>query len=156
MCQKLLSGQIRSYCKKLTASRASRIVMHKHVLLVSLRCCFKHRCLDKLDRIAKCLIANRTNLIVMHRNVPVTPMARCVITCCLDKSDRVSIETCHVFYCAAVSSSDVFGTAVSIVLYCSVAPKLSRQIFLSCAETAVWTNQIVLQNAKLLVGQIFS
>ena len=33
------------------------------------------------------------------------------------------------FYCAAVSSSDIFGTAVSIVLYWSIAPKLFRQIF---------------------------
>ena len=49
----------------------------------------------------------------MHRNVPVAPMRRCVITCCLDKSGRIGIETCYVFHCTAVSSSDIFATAVS-------------------------------------------
>ena len=104
-CQKSLSGQIRSYCKKLTASRTNRIVIHRHVLLASLRYCFIHRCLFKSDRIAKSLITNRTNYIVMHRYVPVVPMRRSVITCCLDKSDHNGIETCYVFHCAAVSSS---------------------------------------------------
>ena len=55
-------------------------------------------------------------------------MRRCAITRCLDKSDRIGKETCYVFYCAAVSSSDIFKTVVSIVLYWSIAPKLSRQI----------------------------
>ena len=58
------------------------------------------------------LIASRTNRIVM-------PLRR------LDKSDRIVIK----FYYAAVSSSDIFGTAVSIALYWSSAPKLSRQSF---------------------------
>ena len=100
--------------KKLTASRTNRIVMHRHVLLVSLRCCFIHRCLDKSDWIAKSLIASRTNCIVMHRNVPVASMHRCVITCYLDNLDPIGIKTYYVFYCAAVSSSDIFGTAVFV------------------------------------------
>ena len=65
----------------------------------------------------------------MQRNVPVAPMRRSVITCCLDKSDRSGIDTCYVFHCAAVSSSDIFGTAVLNAFYWSIAPKLSRQIF---------------------------
>ena len=36
----LLFVQIRSYCKTLTAIRTNRIVMHRHVLLASLCCCF--------------------------------------------------------------------------------------------------------------------
>ena len=108
--QKSLTGQIRSYCIKLTASKTNRVVIHMYELLVLLRCCFIHRCLDKSDRIAKSLIASQTNRIVMHRNVPVAPMRRCVITCCLDKSDLIGMETCYVFHCTAVSSSDIFGT----------------------------------------------
>ena len=105
--------------------------------VVSIRQCAEICCLDKSDRIAKSLIASRTNRIVMHRNVPVAPKRHCVITCYLDKSDRMGLETCFAFHCAAVSSSDIFGTAVSIMLYWSIAPKLSRRIFFLCAETAV-------------------
>ena len=65
----------------------------------------------------------------MYRNVPVAPMRRCVITCCLGKSDRIGLETCYLFNCAAVSSSDIFGTAASIMLYWSIASKLFREIF---------------------------
>ena len=66
------------------------------------------------------------------------PLRRCVVRCCLDKSDRIGIKTCYVFHFAAVSSSDIFGTAVSIVIYWSIAPKLSRQIFFARKiETAV-------------------
>ena len=132
MCQKSLSGQIRSYCKKLTNSRTNRIVMYRHVLRTSLRCCFIHRCLDKSDCIAISLIASRTNRFVMHRNAPVAPLRRCVITCCLDKLDRIGIETCyvfHLFHCAPVSPSDIFETAVSIAFNWSIPPKLSRQMF---------------------------
>ena len=32
----------------------------------------------------------------------------------LDKSDFIGIETCYVFHCGPVSSSDIFGIAVSI------------------------------------------
>ena len=103
--------------------------MHGGVRVVSMHRCGKIRCLDKSDCISKSLIASKTNRTVMCRNVPLAPMRRCVITCCLDKSDRIGIETCYVFHCTAVSSSDIFGTAVSIVLYWSIAPKLSRQIF---------------------------
>ena len=74
----------------------------------------------------------------MHRNVPVAPMRRCVITCCLHKSYRIGIETCYMFHCAAVSSSDIFGTALSIALYWSIAPKLSRQsYFVRKIKTAI-------------------
>ena len=129
MCKESLFGQLGLYCKKLRASRTNRIVMHRHVLRVSLRCCFIHRCLDKSDRISKRLIACRTNRIVMHRNVPVALKRCCIITCCLDKSYRIGIETCYVFHCAAVPSSVIFGTAVLLVLYWSIAPKLSSQIW---------------------------
>ena len=81
--------------------------MHRDRLVVLMRRCAKSRCLDKSDRIAKSLIASRTNRIVMHRYVPVAPLHRCVITCYLDKSDCIGIETCYVFHCAAVSSSDI-------------------------------------------------
>ena len=112
----LLSGQIRSYCKKLTASRTNRIVLQKH------DCC-------------------GTNRIVVHKYVTVAPMRCCVITCCLDQSDRIGIEMCYEFHCAAVSSSDIFGTAVSIALYWSIAPKLSRQsFFVQKIKTAVQKN----------------
>ena len=86
---------------------------------------------DKLYRDVKSLIASRTNRIVMS-------LRRCVIRCRLDKSNRISTEMCYVFHCAAVSSSDIFKTAVSIALCCSVAPKLSRQsFFVHEIETAV-------------------
>ena len=42
------------------------------------------------------------------------PLRRCVIRRRLDKSDCIGIETCYVFHCAAVSSTDIFKTAVSI------------------------------------------
>ena len=48
----------------------------------------------------------------MHKYMTVAPMRRCVITYCLDKSGRIDIETCNVFYYAAVSSSNIFETAV--------------------------------------------
>ena len=77
------------------------------------------------------LIASRINRIVM-------PLRRCVIRCCLDKLDRISLEACYVFYCAVVSSSDIFGTAVSKTLSWSIAPKLFRQyFFVRKNETAV-------------------
>ena len=119
MCQKSLSRQIRSYFKKLTASGTNRMVMHIHMLLVTLHCCDIHCCLDKSDRIAKSPIASRTNRITMRRNVLVAPMRCCVITCCLDKSHCIGIETCYLFHCAAVLSPDIFGTAISIVFYWS-------------------------------------
>ena len=122
--------------KKLTVSKTNRIVMHRHVLLASLRCCFIHHCLDKSDRIAKSLIGNRSNCIAMQRYVPVAPMIRCVIICCLDKSDRIGIETCYVFHCAAVSSSDIFGIAVSIAFYWNIVPKLSANFFRATLLTA--------------------
>ena len=54
------------------------------------------------------------------------------------KSDRIIAETCYVFHCAAESSSDIFGTAVLIALYWSIAPELSRQYFVvRKIETAV-------------------
>ena len=67
------------------------------------------------------------------------PLRLCVIRRPLDKSDRIGIEKCYVFHYAAVSSSDIFGTAVSTVLYWSIAPKISRQFFFvrtlrSCSE----------------------
>ena len=85
-------------------------------------------------------VAVWTNRIVMFRYVTVAPMRRCVRTGCLDKSDRIGMETCYMFHCAAVSSSDTFGIAVSMALYWSIAPapKLSRQsFFVRKIETAV-------------------
>ena len=77
-------------------------------------------------------------------------MRRCVITCCLDKSDRIGIDKCYVFHCSAVSSSNIFGTAVSIVLYWNISPKLSRQIFFRAQKQLLqkypmmtqWRNEI--------------
>ena len=46
--------------------------------------------------------------------------------------------TINVFHRAAVSSSDIFGTAVSIALNWSIAPKLSRRFFfVRKVETAI-------------------
>ena len=130
---------MRSYCKNMIASRTNRIVMktycqqqdkshrNEQTLVICFTALLFHTSLS--GRIAKSLIARRTNRIVMHRYVTVAPMRRCVITCCLDISDRIGLETYYAFHCAAASSSDIFGTAVSIVLYWSIAPKLSRQIF---------------------------
>ena len=56
-------------------------------------------------------------------------MRRRVIICCVDKSNRIGIKTCFEFHCAAVSSLNIFGSAVLIVPYRSIAPKLSRQVF---------------------------
>ena len=104
------------------ASRTNGIVMHR------LRPSFSNAllCHNLLSReirsYCKKLIAGRTKSIVI-------PLRRCVIRRRLDKSDRIDIETCYVFHCATVSSSDIFGIAVSIALYRSVAPKLSRHSF---------------------------
>ena len=46
-----LSGQIRSYCKKLNCCRTNRIVMHRYVTAAPMRCCVTTCCLDKPDRI---------------------------------------------------------------------------------------------------------
>ena len=42
-------------------------------------------------------------------------LRRCVIRRRLDKSDRIGIKTNYVFHCSAVSSSNIFGTVVSIL-----------------------------------------
>ena len=131
ICRKRLYGRIRSNCKKPIASRTNRIVMHSHVLRASLRCCFIHFCLDQSDRITKSLIASRANRIVMRGYVPIAPMRRCVITCCLDISNRMDIETYYVFHCAAMSSSDIFGTAVSIAVTKVLHLNFSANLF-SC------------------------
>ena len=60
-------------------------------------------------------------------------LRRFVTRRCLDILERIGIETYHVFHCAAVSSSDIFGTAVSTALYWSIAPKLYRHLF-SCVK----------------------
>ena len=49
--QKSSSGQIRSHCKKLIASRTSRFVMHRHALVALLRRCLIRRRLAKSDRV---------------------------------------------------------------------------------------------------------
>ena len=82
------AGQIKSYRKKLIASRTNCILM-------------------------KAVVSNRTNRIVMH------------------------IDTCYVFHCAAVASTDIFRTTVSIVLYWSIASKLSSQILFRAQN---WNN----------------
>ena len=84
LCHNLLSGQIRSYCKSLIASRTNRIVM---------------------------------------------PQRRCVLRCRLNKSDCFDIEKCYVFHCAAVSSSDIFGTAVSICARKKIGEKVYVHYF---------------------------
>ena len=71
------------------------------------------RYLDKLDHIAKSRLPVGQIVSQCTDNVPVAPMRRCVIRRCLDKSDRIGIETRFVFHCATVSSSDIFGAAVS-------------------------------------------
>ena len=53
-------------------------------------------------------------------------LRRCAISRRVEKSDRISIETCYVFHCAAVSSSDIFQTAVSILLTKFNQAKLTR------------------------------
>ena len=109
MCQKSLSGQIRSHCKKLIARRTNLIVMHRlrTSYYDALLC---HNLLSgQIRSYCKKLIASRTNRIVM-------PLRRCVIRPRLDKSDRIGIETCYVFHCSAISSWDTFEIAVSILL----------------------------------------
>ena len=65
-------------------------------------------------------------------------LRRCVISRRLDKSDRIGVKTCYVFHCATVSSSDIFGTSVSIAFIWSIAPKLFRQsFFVREIETAI-------------------
>ena len=90
MCQKSLSGHIRSYCKKLIASRTNRIVMHR----LRARCSnvpLCHSLLSEQMRLyCKTSIASRTNRIAM-------PLHRYFIRHRLDKSDRNGIETCYAF-----------------------------------------------------------
>ena len=43
------------------------------------------------------------------------PLRRYVMRRHLNKSDRIGIETCYALYYAAVSSSDIVQTAVSVV-----------------------------------------
>ena len=103
MCQKSLSGHIRLSCKKLIAGRTNRIVMHtlRHSCPIAL---LYHNLLSgQIKSHCKTLTTNRTNRIAM-------PLRCCVMRRCQDKSDHISIETCNVFYCAAVSSSDIFET----------------------------------------------
>ena len=97
------AGQIKSYRKKLIANRTNCILM-------------------------KAVVSNRTNRIVIHRLLVSCSNAPHIIICCLDKSDRIGIDTCYVFHCAAVASTDIFRTTVSIVHYRSIASKLSSQI----------------------------
>ena len=136
-----LSGQIRSYCKKLTASRTDKSYRDAQTRVTCFTALLFHTPLSgQIRSYCKKLDCCRTNRIVMHRYVKVAPMRQCVITCCLDKSNRIGIETCYVLHCAAVSLSDILGTAVSIALYWSIAPKLSHQSFFraqnqnSCSE----------------------
>ena len=107
MCQKSLSRHTRLYCKMLIASRTNRIVMHK----LRPSCSNAPLCYNLLSgqirSYYKMLIASRTNRIAM-------PMRLCVKCRRLDKSDRIGLETSYVFHCTAVSSSDIFETAVSI------------------------------------------
>ena len=77
----------------------------------------------------KDMIASKTNRIVMHRHGLLALMRRCVKCCCLDKSDRIGVETYNMFQCAALSSSDIFETTVSIAFYWSIAPNFSHQSF---------------------------
>ena len=66
------------------------------------------------------------------------PLRRGVIRRRLNKSHRIGIDTFYVFRCAAASLSDIFGTAVTIALSWSIAPKFSRQsFFVREVETAV-------------------
>ena len=53
------------------------------------------------------------------------PLCRCVICRRLNIPDRIGIETCYVFHCTAVSSSDIFGPAVSILCTKKIAGKYS-------------------------------
>ena len=100
VCQKLLSKHIRLYCKKLIASRTNRIVMHR------LRASYANATLspyllsEQIRSYCKKLITSWTNRIAMQ-------LRRCLICRHLDKSDRIGIETCCVFHCAVVSSSDI-------------------------------------------------
>ena len=54
-------------------------------------------------------------LIPAWKNRITKPLRRCVTHRRLHRSDRIGIETCYVFHCAAVLSSYIFGTAVSIL-----------------------------------------
>ena len=66
------------------------------------------------------------------------PLRRFIIRRRQDKSNSIGIETCYVFHCAAVLFLDIFGTAVSIALYWSIALKFSRQsFFVRKIETAL-------------------
>ena len=62
--QKLMSGQITTYCKKLLASRTNSIVLHIYVQAVLLRCCFILRSVDKSDRIGIQRVSLRRCVIV--------------------------------------------------------------------------------------------
>ena len=76
---------------------------------------------------SKTLFVYRIDCIVM-------PLRRYVIRSPCDKSDRIGIETCYVFHCAAVSSSDIFGAPASIALYWGIALKNFFVNLFSCAK----------------------
>ena len=102
--------------------RTNRIVMHRLRASCSNAPLCHNMLSEQIRSYCKSLIASRTNRIAI-------PLRRCVMRRRLDKSDRIGIETCHVFHCATVSSLDIFGTTVSIVLYWSIALKLSHEFF---------------------------
>ena len=90
MCQKLLSGHIRSYCKKLIVSWTNHIVIHR----LRASCCNAPLCHNLLSGQIRSYWRRGVLYVSMRRSV----------------------------------STNIFGTAILIVPYWIVAPKLSRQI----------------------------
>ena len=107
MWQKSLSGHIRLYCKScLSVSKSFHNALRRTSYCTAPMC--QKSLSGHIRSYCKKLIVCGTNRIEM-------PLRRCITRRPLNKSDCIAIETCHVFHCAAVSSSDIFGTAVLIL-----------------------------------------
>ena len=106
-----LSDQIRWHCKIMIASGTNCIVTRSRFNAPMCKMLLS----GQIRLYCKKLTASWTKRTFMHKYVTVAPMLLCVMSYCQDKSDRIGIETCNVFHCAAVSSSDVFETAVLIL-----------------------------------------
>ena len=77
---------------------------------------------------------------------------------CLDKLDRIDKNTCYVFHCATVSSSDIFGKAVSIAHEKRLAGKFrcnKTQLKQLLQNIRWWNSGAVKHIARLYVNTIW-
>ena len=113
--------------------------MHRHVLLVSLRCCFIHRCLDKSDCIAKSLIASGTNCIVLHRYVPMKQQGSEASNTCLCITIRFVLLVVSILqYNLICPDSDILHIGALKRLTCLYALRYDLSYWQSSFWNTIW------------------